>query len=79
MLFFQRLPDVGPMTSVLDDSSTTSLANVTVKEESPSKIKKTAVETLTIPQLPVTPSTPQRKRKAAIEQSNLLKKLKQKV
>ena len=57
---FQRLPDVGPLTSVSDEGAvTTSLAAATIKEESPAKNKKIS-ETLDVSSTPAaaTPGTP---------------------
>ena len=81
--YFQPLPDVGPLTSLEEASTSSVVGGVVVKEEVASPLKKKLSENIDVASTPQpspnpTPTT-QRKRKAALEQGNMLRKLKQKM
>ncbi|KAK3091085.1 hypothetical protein FSP39_017018 [Pinctada imbricata] len=69
-------PKQEPGTSLLSAGSDSVLSTPNLTPDSPSKQKKLS-EAIDV--LGASPGTPNRKRKAAIEQSNILKKIKQKV
>ena len=82
-VYFQPLPDVGPLTSLEESSTSSAVGGVVVKEEVASPLKKKLSENIDVASTPQpspnpTPTT-QRKRKAALEQGNMLRKLKQKM
>ncbi|XP_048757719.2 DNA methyltransferase 1-associated protein 1-like isoform X1 [Ostrea edulis] len=66
-----------PMCSVLGSDAAESLITPNISPESPSKLKKLSEAIDVVNSNP--PGTPNRKRKAALEQGNMLKKMKQKV
>ena len=83
LIYFQPLPDVGPLTSLEEASTSSAVGVAVVKEEVASPLKKKLSENIDVASTPQpspnpTPTT-QRKRKAALEQGNMLRKLKQKM